>query len=89
MKASYERKKTFKIQEFLDSRLEHNGTSFRNTKTNTRITLDDGTTFYMKSYPGKLKIEFNKTENSEEAYYKIKGICEDIKSLLAENSADR
>ena len=89
MTASYEKKKAHRVQQFLNRCLEHNNyTSFGNTRVDATITLDDRTTFYMRSFPGKLKIKLDKTENSEESYYKMKDICEDIKNILAENKEE-
>jgi len=46
------------------------------------ITLDDKTTFYMKSYPGELKIKLNKQDNSYDSYTKIKDLCEGLKEII-------
>jgi hypothetical protein len=51
----------------------------------TGVTLDDNTKIYIKSQEGRLKIELNKNENSEESYERIKDMCEGIKELLTEN----
>ena len=39
----------------------------------------DHTTFYIKKYAGFLEIKLNKEENSDEAYQRIKSMCEGIK----------
>ena len=44
--------------------------------------MDDNTSFYIKSYPGKLKIKFNKNQNSEASYFKIKSLCEGINEVI-------
>lgn len=86
MTALYEENKTRKIRRFLKNCFEeHNNTSFKNRHVDETITLEDRTTFYINSYPGQLKIKLNKRENSEEAYYRMKDICEDIKDMLDEN----
>jgi hypothetical protein len=46
-------------------------------------SLPDGTVFYVKESPGKLKIEINKKKNSTASYYRIKKMCEGVKGLLA------
>ena len=46
-------------------------------------SLTDGTVFYVKESPGKLKIEFDKKKNSTASYYRIKKMCEGVKGLLA------
>ena len=86
MCASYDKNKTYKVQRLLDEDLEHNDdASFRNAKVDATITLDDNTTFYMKLFPGELKIKIDKTKNSGESFLKIKVTCEDIKDFLAGN----
>jgi hypothetical protein len=84
--ASYDKSKTHKLQRLLDEDLRNDeDLSFRNAKVDAMITLEDRTTFYMQLFPGELKIKFDKTENSGEAYMKMKDICEDIKDLLSGN----
>jgi hypothetical protein len=46
-------------------------------------SLPDGTNFYVKESPGKLKIALDKRKNSYASYMRIKKMCEGIKSLLA------
>ena len=46
-------------------------------------SLTDGTIFYAKESPGKLKIAFDKKKNSTASYYRIKKMCEGIKGLLS------
>ena len=56
--------------------------SFVNSRIDGTIALDDHTTFYIKKYPGKLEIKLNKDENSDEAYERVKSMCNGIKKLL-------
>ena len=49
---------------------------------NITPALDGHTTFYMKKYPGRIKIKLDKDENSYEAYHRIKAICEGIKKVI-------
>lgn len=49
------------------------------------LILDDNTRVYIRSREGRLKIKFNKEENSEESYERIRDMCEGIKELLAKN----
>ena len=39
----------------------------------------DHTTFYIKKYAGFLEIKFDKDENSDEGYQRIKSMCDGIK----------
>jgi hypothetical protein len=86
MKAKYRKNQTLAVQRFLDEEFrDDNIISFKNSSVDEEIILDDDTRFYINSRPGKLKIQIDKTENTEESYNKIKAVCEDIKVLLAEN----
>ena len=48
------------------------------------VSLGGHNQFYVKSSRGRVKIKFDKDENSDEAYYKVKEMCEGIKEMLAE-----
>ena len=83
MYASYDVKKTRRIQRLLDRELNIDlGRSGRNTHVDANITLDDKTTFYMRAFPGQLRISFDKNENSDESWEKIQDVCEEIKEAL-------
>jgi len=81
LSASFSPSKTRKLQHYMDSRLDSD-VSFENTEMDAVVTLDDETKFYMKSYPGFVKIRFNKNENSVESYEKMRGLCEGIKEVV-------
>ena len=67
----------------MDSRIGRNSNmSFVNSQIDGKLALDDRTTFYIKKYPGFLKIKLDKNENSEEAYRRMKAMCEGIKKIL-------
>jgi hypothetical protein len=86
MEASYRKNQTRAVQAYLDEHLPNNRiVSFKNESGNDEITLEDNTTIYVKSYPGKLKIKIDKSVNSEESCEKVKQICEDLKDILADN----
>jgi hypothetical protein len=83
MEAYFDKNKTPKVQQFMNSELgDRNSVSFTNTRMDAMITLDDKTTFYMKSYPGELKIKMNKHDNSYESYTEIKDLCEGLKEII-------
>ena len=85
MYASYDRDKARKIQRLLDRELNVDiGRSGRHTHVDATITLDDRTTFYMRAFPGELRINFDKTRNSEDSWIKIQDVCEEIKEALEE-----
>ena len=86
LSASYDKNKTRKIQRLLDRELGSDyEASFQNECVDGEISLHDRTVFYIRSLPGRLKISFDKSENSEESSDKIRELCEDIKDALEDN----
>jgi hypothetical protein len=84
--ASYSRYKTADVEYYINKHIgskEYYVSNDRHADVYTE--LDDGTKFHIKSSPGRLKIQFNKRENSEAAYRKIKSICEGLKDVLTES----
>ena len=82
MTAKFNPEKTTKVDKWLDKELSAGDMSFVNTRMDGEITLDDKTTFYLKKSPGYLHIKFDKEKNSDEAYYKIKSVCEGINDVV-------
>lgn len=56
--------------------------SFVNTRIDGKIALNDHTIFYIKKYPGHIIIKLNKYENSEEAYERVRNMCEGIEDVI-------
>ena len=84
MKAYFGKNKTTDVERYMDSRIgRRSNMSFVNSQIDGKLALDDHTTFYIKKSPGLLKIKLDKTENSEEAYERIRSMCEGIKKVLA------
>lgn len=87
LSAHFEDRKTRAVQNFIKE-YTASGISFKRKNNNyidATVTLDDNTRFYIKSKEGLLKIKFDKEQNSEESYEKVKAMCEGVKDLLAEN----
>jgi hypothetical protein len=87
LSAHFEDRKTRAVQNFIREYTASaiNFRSGNNNYIDATVTLDDNTRFYIKSYEGRLKIKFDKEQNSEESYEKIKEMCEGVKDLLAQN----
>ena len=87
LSAHFEDRKTRAVQNFIKEYTAStvNFKSKGNNYVDATVTLDDNTKFYIKSKEGLLKIKFDKEQNSEESYEKIKEMCEGVKDLLAEN----
>jgi len=84
MKAYFSRNQTRDVERYMDSRIgRRSNMSFVNSQMDGMIALDDHTTFYIKKSPGLLKIKLDKNENSDEAYKRIRSMCEGIKTVLA------
>ena len=82
MKAKFNPKKTTEVDRYLDKELSGGDMSFVNTAIDGEITLDNKTTFYIKKSPGYLHIKFDKEKNSDEAFFKIKSVCEGINEVV-------
>jgi len=84
MKASFSRSKTAAVERYMDDMLASGSMSFRHTRIDGEIALDDHSTFYIKKRAGYLYIKLDKNKNSDEAYYKVKSMCEGIKRVLGQ-----
>jgi hypothetical protein len=87
MSASFDEDKTRMVQNYISDRTGNNGIfrSGGNIQMDATTTLDDNIKLHIKFHPGRLKIDFDKTENSPEAYEEVKDICEGIKDLLTKD----
>ena len=84
MKASFSRSKTAAVERYMDNMLASGDMSFRHTRIDGEITLDDQATFYIRKRAGYLYIKLDKNKNSDDAYYKVKSMCEGIKRVLGQ-----
>ena len=78
--ADFNENQSMKVQQFMDDFLDQH--TFTNAEIDADITLDDKTKFYVKAFPGELRIKLNKRKNSIESYRKIKKMGEGIKQIL-------
>jgi len=82
MTAKFNPEKTTEVDRWLDQELSASNMSFVNTQMDGEITLDDKITFFVKKSPGYLNIKFDKEKNSEEAFVKVKSVCEGINEVV-------
>ncbi len=82
--ASYGRYNTRRLQHFMDKSL-HTNRFAASSRLNTYITLDDNTSFYIRTKPGNLYIKLDKRNNDEEGYSRIKRLGEELKVKLTED----
>lgn len=86
MSAYFNENKTKKIHEYMDEHLgDRNNFSFANAKIDARLTLDDRTTFYIKTSDRDLEIKLDKEKNSYESYTRVKKMCEGIKEIIGKD----
>ena len=87
MNAKFQESKTRNVENYLDRKLGRGSNlSFTNTQLSGTIALDDGTIFYIKKSPGFLRIKLDKTKNSEEAYERMRMVCEGVKKVVVGHS---
>jgi hypothetical protein len=83
MDAWFQESQTKTVEEYMDDKIgRRSHVSFANTRIDGRIGLDDHTTFFIKKFPGHLRIELDKYKNSASSYREIKELCEGIKEVL-------
>ena len=82
MTAKFNPEKTTDVDRWLDQELSARNMSFVNTRIDGEITLDDKITFYVKKSPGYLNIKFDKEKNSDEAFSKVRSVCEGINEVV-------
>jgi hypothetical protein len=84
MNARFDEDRTRAVEAYMDKQLgSASNTSFVNTRIDGRIALDDHAVFYIRIFPGQLKIELDKYKNSADSYYKVKSMCEGLKDMIA------
>jgi len=86
MVAEYNLSDDAKVRSYMNDELgDRNNFSFKNVNSDATMTLNDKTTFYMKSAPGKLTLKMDKRKNTDEIYDRFKKMCQGIR-LIIENS---
>ncbi|HMK04373.1 MAG TPA: hypothetical protein VK489_09285 [Ferruginibacter sp.] len=81
-RASFDEDQTRTVHRIIKSHL-HNAISFNRSFVETDARLDDGTSVHIKSRPGRLRIDFDRSDNSEENFGKLLQMCDEIKEALA------
>jgi hypothetical protein len=84
--AQYDPRATGKVEAYINKSIspDQMGSSI-NDYIDANTVLTDNTRFYIKEVPGKLKIRLDKKSNSTASYYRIKTMCDGLKSLMAGN----
>ena len=88
MRASFDEDLSADVQQVINRHLrQHHSASLVHMFTDKEIRLDNGTSFYIKTGPGRLRIKIDKSENPEEGCEDLRQMCDEIKEVLA-NSED-
>ena len=84
--AYFPQEKAASVKRYINSWLSE-GDLFTPNNDHVDVTaeLKDHTRFHLKSGSGKIRIEFRKSENSDDSYERIKKMCEGIKKVLTES----
>jgi hypothetical protein len=83
IRAKYDKQYTDNVDGFMDRYFNrYNNISFTNTEMDANLTLDDGTSFYIKKQPGYIAIKFNKEKNTPAAFGQMKLFAERLKTVM-------
>lgn len=81
--STYNKDKTNQVLAYMDNTIAKGSSSrFKNMQVDAQMTLDNGASFYIRSYPGKLDLKLDKRKNSAEIYARFKNMCEGLKDLI-------
>lgn len=84
--AKFSRSKTKEVARVIDQILDSNN-SLETDDLDGTISLQDDSRVYVRLRSGRLKIRFDKDENSETAYDRIKDITDKIKATIYTSQA--
>ncbi|WP_259015318.1 hypothetical protein [Emticicia fluvialis] len=85
--ARYPERFTKEVQQYLDEELENESDfSFENARLDADMVLDNKMAFYIRMYPGSLKIEMDKTKNSYKNYARMKKMGEGLGKILKDEN---
>jgi len=83
MEAHYNVNSTSKVQWYINRCIAPNSLfSSDHDYLNVTTSLQDGTSYYVKSSPGHMKISIDKRKNSTASVMRIRKMCTGIKELL-------
>jgi len=83
-RASFDDDLTHEVQDVINRHLgRHHSGPVAYLHTDCDFDLADGTKFYLKLKPGRVRIRFDRSDNSEENFTDMRDMCEEIKDVLA------
>ena len=85
LRATYNEDLSDDVQRVINKHLRmHHSETLVGRYTDKEIRLQDGTYFYVKTGPGRLRIKIDRDENSEESCQELEAMCDEIKEMLAQ-----
>lgn len=84
--AKFSRSKTKEVARVIDQMLDANNTLETDDLDGT-ISLEDDSRVYVRLRSGRLRIRFNKDENSETAYDRVRDLTDKIKATIHTSQA--
>ncbi len=84
--AKFSRSKTKEVARVIDQMLDANNTLETDDLDGT-ISLEDDSRVYVRLRSGRLKIRFDKDENSETAYERVRDLTDKIKATIHTSQA--
>lgn len=84
--AKFNRSKTREVARVIDQILDDNN-SLETKDLNGTISLEDDSRVYVRLRSGRLRIRFDKDENSETAYERIRDLTDRIKATIHNSQA--
>jgi len=84
LRASFDEDLTGDVQRVINDNLrKHHAHTLITVYTDKEITLEDGTSFYIKARPGRLRINVDRNGNPEAGNEAVIEMCDEIKEVLA------
>ncbi len=80
LKASFDEDRSDDVKRILNAHLHQH----LDTYVDANLRLDDGTSIYIKTRPGRLKINFDRSENTDENCEKLERMCDEIKDAITD-----
>lgn len=80
--AMFDRSKTAIVQQRFTAELGDKDMSFIDNKLDAEVKLENGMLFHIESKPGKLRVKFDKTQNTAESYTRMKAASDAIKAIV-------
>jgi hypothetical protein len=82
--ATYPDYKTERVEQFMNRAMRNSLFNSGDNVIDALTVLDDQTRLHIKSESGRLKLRFDKRQNTDSALQRMKKMCQGIKNVLTE-----